>query len=414
MAFAVRSLRAGLRSCSRQPTAARGIAPPRTTLYARRALSSTPIRRADDDKDSKSQPEDDPAAEEKAPAPVAKASEPAPADNAELRKSLKNDVVPNEVQGLMSRHNPLKSTPSKAQRQAETRMLQSYENQSNFTAEQKTLFDELEKEIDLLDYAVTEATAVPKKMKKETFWGEDEEDPDMLVEDIDDEEPADDDIMSMAHGKLEEFREYREYARVAAWQMPLLSKLTRKFEPPTAEQCLRFRYTTYMGEEHPAASKVVVEFSPRDLPLNAAQQLKLKKLLGARWNPETDIAKISCEQFDHQAQNKRYLGDLVEKLVVQAKDTTDTFEDIPLDTRHHQIKVRPKFPKEWRLTEARMQQLEEARQQSLLLDQAKEQDGQLVDGNERVDKFFAEPAMANLRIPERLSVKKGTSPRASR
>lgn len=74
-----------------------------------------------------------------------------------------------------------------------------------------------------------------------------------------------------------------------------------------------------MGEEHPAASKVVVEFSPRDLPLNEAEQLKLKKLLGARWNPETNVAKMSCEQFDHQAQNKRYLGDLVEKLVAQAK-----------------------------------------------------------------------------------------------
>lgn len=87
------------------------------------------------------------------------------------------------------------------------------------------------------------------------------------------------------------------------------------------------------------------------------------------------------------------------------------FEDIPLDTRHHQIKVRPKFPKEWRLTEERMQQLEAARQKSLLLDQHKEETGLLVDGNERVDKFFSEPAMASLRIPERLSAKK---PRASR
>ncbi|KAK8049436.1 hypothetical protein PG994_011166 [Apiospora phragmitis] len=414
MAFAVRSLRAGLRSCSRQPTANRNIAPPRT-IYARRAISTTPTRRADD-KD-KSQPENVPA--EKAPAeqapveqaPAAQSNEPV-VNTAELRNSLKTDVVPNEIQGLMRKRNPLYYKPNKEQREAEAELLQTYEDQTDFTPEQKAVFDELEKEIDELDTALTEATEVPKKMKKETFWGEDEEDPDMLVEDIDDEEPADDDIVSSAHGKLEEFREHREYARVAAWQMPLLSKLTRKFEPPTAEQCLRFRYTTYMGEEHPAASKVVVEFSPRDLPLNEAQQLKLKKLLGARWNPETDIAKMSCEQFDHQAQNKRYLGDLVEKLVAQAKDKTDMFEDIPLDTRHHQIKVRPKFPKEWCLTEERARQLDEAREKSLLLDQAKEEAGQLVDGNERVDKFFAEPAMVSLRIPEHLNVKK--SPRASR
>lgn len=74
-----------------------------------------------------------------------------------------------------------------------------------------------------------------------------------------------------------------------------------------------------MGEFHPAENKVVVEFSPRDLPLNEAQQSKLKKLLGPRYNPETDVAKMSCEQFEHQAQNKRYLGDLVETLVAQAK-----------------------------------------------------------------------------------------------
>jgi small subunit ribosomal protein S35 len=74
-----------------------------------------------------------------------------------------------------------------------------------------------------------------------------------------------------------------------------------------------------MGEEHPAQSKVVVEFSPRDMPLSPAQQLKLKKLLGPRLNPETQIAKMSCEQFDHQAQNKRYLGDLVNSLIAAAK-----------------------------------------------------------------------------------------------
>lgn len=74
-----------------------------------------------------------------------------------------------------------------------------------------------------------------------------------------------------------------------------------------------------MGESHPAQSKVVVEFSTKDLPLNGKQALKLKKLLGSRWNPETQIAKMSCEQFDYQAQNKRYLGELINKLIAEAK-----------------------------------------------------------------------------------------------
>lgn len=97
------------------------------------------------------------------------------------------------------------------------------------------------------------------------------------------------------------------------------SELARPFEPPTAEQPLRFRYTTYMGELHPGESKVVVELCPEDMPLSPEQQLKLKKLLGVRYNPETGIAKMSCDQFEHQAQNKRYLGDVINSLIENAK-----------------------------------------------------------------------------------------------
>lgn len=74
-----------------------------------------------------------------------------------------------------------------------------------------------------------------------------------------------------------------------------------------------------MGEEHPAEKKVVVEFCPQDMPLTKPQQLKLKKLAGVRYNPETDIIKMSSEMFETQAQNKRYLGDLVDTLVKEAQ-----------------------------------------------------------------------------------------------
>lgn len=66
----------------------------------------------------------------------------------------------------------------------------------------------------------------------------------------------------------------------------------------------------------------MVEFCPADCAgLSEVQQLKLKKLAGARYNPEKDIIKISCERFEHQAQNKRYLGDLVDKMITTAKVT---------------------------------------------------------------------------------------------
>lgn len=74
-----------------------------------------------------------------------------------------------------------------------------------------------------------------------------------------------------------------------------------------------------MGEFHPAEKKVVVEFSPEDFGLTEVQQMKLRKLAGPRYNPEKETIKMSCESFEHQAQNKRYLAELVEKLVTEAK-----------------------------------------------------------------------------------------------
>lgn len=75
-----------------------------------------------------------------------------------------------------------------------------------------------------------------------------------------------------------------------------------------------------MGEQHPAEKKVVVEFCPGDMPdLTPIQREKLKKLVGVRYNPEKDIIKMSSEMFETQAQNKRYLGDLVDTLVREAR-----------------------------------------------------------------------------------------------
>lgn len=97
------------------------------------------------------------------------------------------------------------------------------------------------------------------------------------------------------------------------------TEFAKPFSPPSADQPLRFRYTSYMGEYHPAEKKVVVEFSPADFGLTDLQQLKLKKLAGTRYNPEKDVIKMSCESFEHQAQNKRYLAETVEQLVAEAR-----------------------------------------------------------------------------------------------
>jgi small subunit ribosomal protein S35 len=98
------------------------------------------------------------------------------------------------------------------------------------------------------------------------------------------------------------------------------TELAKPFVPPSADMPLRFRYTTYMGEQHPAEKKVVLEFCTEDMPnLTPVQREKLKKLVGVRYNPETDIVKMSCEMFESPAQNKRYLGDLVDDLLKEAR-----------------------------------------------------------------------------------------------
>ena len=75
-----------------------------------------------------------------------------------------------------------------------------------------------------------------------------------------------------------------------------------------------------MGEQHPAEKKVVLEFCTLDMPdLTRVQRSKLIKLAGVRYNPQTDIVKMSCEMFPSQAQNKRYLGDLVNDMLSEAR-----------------------------------------------------------------------------------------------
>ena len=124
----------------------------------------------------------------------------------------------------------------------------------------------------------------------------------------------------------------------------------------------------------------MVEFAAGDMQLNETQTAKLIKLAGVRYNPSTDIIKMSCEQFDTQAQNKRFLGETITKLLKEAKDGKDTFADVPFDFRHHKPKVRHQFPEKWVLTPERKKYLEDKRAQTFQLDDRKLNNGELIDG----------------------------------
>ncbi|RAH72195.1 mitochondrial 37S ribosomal protein mS35 [Aspergillus aculeatinus CBS 121060] len=215
------------------------------------------------------------------------------------------------------------------------------------------------------------------------FWSEEEPDEFGLVQDMDDEF-NDDDMTTMAYAELEEHREIREYARIAAWDMPSLSKLAKPFTLPPETHILRFRYTTYMGEEHPAQHKVVVELASKDLTpkhLTEAQRQTFLKLVGVRYNPDTDIVRMSCEKFQHRAQNKRYLGDLIQSLLKEAKEG-DSFADVPLDLRHHKPKTRLRFPDEWAITPERRRELDARRAAQKARKQLEQLPDTVVDGNQ--------------------------------
>lgn len=154
-----------------------------------------------------------------------------------------------------------------------------------------------------------------------------------------------------------------------------------------------------MGEDHPAASKVVLEFSPSDLPgLTKAQREKLIKLLGVRYNPSADTSKMSCESYPTQAQNKRFLLDQLKDLLEETKHGKDTFEDVPFDFRHHKPKVWHDFPKEWIVTEERLQELLAKRGQVHQLEAKKGVEGKLIDGKGVIAQAMERPAMETQRV----------------
>ncbi|KAJ9603521.1 37S ribosomal protein S24, mitochondrial [Cladophialophora chaetospira] len=242
----------------------------------------------------------------------------------------------------------------------------------------------LDRETEPLDFP-----DVPLQAKEKGFWALDEEDDEFTQVEDGEEEWDESAISSVAQSELDLHREVREYTRVIAWDMPLLQKFAKPFTPPTDATPLRFRYTTYMGEYHPAARKVVLQFSPKDLPdLTPAQLLKFLKLVGPRYNPDTEVVKMACEQFEAPAQNKRYLGDQVKKLLDEAKNGEDSLEDIPLDLRHHKAKRRVEFPESWKLKPSRVKELLLARQEQALLDEGQTiQQKSVLDGKELVHEY---------------------------
>lgn len=170
-----------------------------------------------------------------------------------------------------------------------------------------------------------------------------------------------------------------------------------------------------MGETHPAAKKVVLEFCTNDLTLLPSQRLKLIKLLGPRYNPQKDSVRMSSEMFETQAQNKRYLGDLLDTLLVEAKGegdsetAKDTFEDVPVDFRHVKWKSKLVFPEAWKMKAWRREQLDVKNEGEAKAEMMRIEAGAIVDGVALIERAVRQRSTADgIRVAvEAPRVKKG-------
>ncbi|CAI4038051.1 hypothetical protein SMKI_04G3900 [Saccharomyces mikatae IFO 1815] len=168
-----------------------------------------------------------------------------------------------------------------------------------------------------------------------------------------------DELPSQAQELVAQHREQRFYNRLAAYELPLLAQYRQEYKRPSAKtHPVTYRYTSYIGEDHPNSRKVVLSVKTDELGLEERSLHKFRVLARSRYDHITDIFKMSSDKFEQASQNARYLHDILQKLLAESKDLTkDDFSDVPLDTRHtiaknlRKKKRDYKFPEHWKRPE---------------------------------------------------------------
>ncbi|KAG0911662.1 hypothetical protein G6F57_009364 [Rhizopus arrhizus] len=154
-----------------------------------------------------------------------------------------------------------------------------------------------------------------------------------------------DDQTTLGHNLFDNIRQVRQYLRKTEFELPKLNVYAKPFEAPSSDQILKFKSHTYLGEGHPVERKVVLSVKVDDLKLNDTEKHKFLLLSGPRYHVDTEELIMSSERFPKRQQNKKFLIDTLNKLIKEAKDTKDTFADVPLNLP--KPKTRLEFPKEW-------------------------------------------------------------------
>ncbi|CAH1758324.1 18192_t:CDS:2 [Entrophospora sp. SA101] len=115
--------------------------------------------------------------------------------------------------------------------------------------------------------------------------------------------------------------EVRKYLRKAKHEIPKLTEFAEAFKPPTSKEILCFKRQYYIGEDNHLQNKAVMTVDVNKLELSSAEKHKFLLICGPRYDGENTI-KFSYDKFPNYAQNKNYLGDLLNKILEEVKVTS--------------------------------------------------------------------------------------------
>lgn len=149
-----------------------------------------------------------------------------------------------------------------------------------------------------------------------------------------------------------EQRKIDQLNRVSAYEMPLLAKFRQEYKPePASETPIHLTFNTDFTDKQNAHNrKVTLSVKLEDLGLNEKQTKKFKLLAGNKFNHNKQKLGFSTDRYADSTQNARWLVETFDKLLTESRDLTkNTFEDVPVDTRHSKpLKPAPVFPEEWK------------------------------------------------------------------
>lgn len=174
-----------------------------------------------------------------------------------------------------------------------------------------------------------------------------------------------DDIPFLGHMAIEGDRERLHIMRLIEFQLPEIQKLRRPYKAPTTSQALTIQ-TAFRSSDpmHPVSRKAVLTTTVNRLVAATGGKLsskeaqhKLKAIAGPRYDPESNTLKISSDSYPTVNMNMKWCSDALDRLIEAAADTSDPMTDIPLTTKHAQVKQSKNahkrratiadIPKEW-------------------------------------------------------------------